>query len=879
MGGGQGWAVWGQVQDTLSCWSLYCLVTCLQRWGKYPRAGEGLSPDDPCFLTVMASDPSLPHVDQFQVVWPWRLPTARARRALPSRWSLYPDSVSYILGAGGHNFTLHLRKNRELLGSGYTETYTAANGSDVVEQLQGQDHCLYQGHVEGHQGSAASLSTCEGLRGFFRAGSVVHLIEPLDGAEEGRHALYQAQHLQQKRGTCGVSNASLEHILGPRIAAAFRPRHRPLSQEPRHVELYVVTDSTEFQKLRSREAVRRRVLEVVNHVDKLYQELSLRVALVGLEMWSKDKIDISPQADDTLENFLDWRTKELMGRHAHDNAQLITGVDFSGTTVGLAKVGSMCSRSSAAVNQVRRETRDQAQGGASGAQDHSQNPIGVASTMAHEMGHNLGMDHDENIQGCHCPVPQDSGGCVMAASIGLKFPRMFSQCSRADLETFVENPQTDCLRGALDPGRLVSDPVCGNKFVERGEQCDCGSTQECRDPCCNATYCQLTEGAECAQGACCHKCQVKPAGELCRAPKDVCDLGEYCDGQQPECPEDVFQENGTPCLGGYCHNGACPTLNQRCNDLWGPGTRAAAETCFSYSLLQRCQGSSLSRADPCGILYCQGGQKPPQRTSCAITHSFGHCQALVTEDGRAYETVPVGTRCGEGKVCSHKSECHCYPGWAPPYCAKPVSDMHGASGSLSTGVLVSVVLLVVMLLILVGVAFYLKPWDRHRKRNAAPKTSMGLTNPLFREGGGGGALGKSSAAAPTAGSPEAVLTTYSRQPPRPPASRETPKRPPPVPPATRSSPPFPVPMYTPQVLEQLRPAPPNKPLPELKATQVVRPTVAPPMPPTKPNAGGPTPSQAIKPTTVPPAPPTKLKSAPTQAVGTKIALKPLVQRR
>nr|XP_023415604.1 disintegrin and metalloproteinase domain-containing protein 8-like isoform X2 [Loxodonta africana] len=64
------------------------------------------------WLQVMASDPSLPHVDQFQVVWPWRLPTARARRALPSRWSLYPDSVSYILGAGGHNFTLHLRKNR-----------------------------------------------------------------------------------------------------------------------------------------------------------------------------------------------------------------------------------------------------------------------------------------------------------------------------------------------------------------------------------------------------------------------------------------------------------------------------------------------------------------------------------------------------------------------------------------------------------------------------------------------------------------------------------------------------------------------------------------------------------------------------------------------
>lgn len=27
-----------------------------------------------------------------------------------------------------------------------------------------QDHCLYQGHVEGYEGSAASISTCAGLR-------------------------------------------------------------------------------------------------------------------------------------------------------------------------------------------------------------------------------------------------------------------------------------------------------------------------------------------------------------------------------------------------------------------------------------------------------------------------------------------------------------------------------------------------------------------------------------------------------------------------------------------------------------------------------------------------------------------------------------------
>lgn len=65
--------------------------------------------------------------------------------------------------------------------------------------------------------------------------------------------------------------------------------------------------------------------------------------------------------------------------------------------------------------------------------------------------------------------------------------------------------------------------------------------------------------------------QVKPAGKLCRPHKDACDLEEYCDGQRPACPEDTFQENGTPCPGGYCYNGICPTMAQRCQDLWGPG--------------------------------------------------------------------------------------------------------------------------------------------------------------------------------------------------------------------------------------------------------------------------------------------------------------------
>ncbi|NXJ85296.1 ADAM8 protein, partial [Trogon melanurus] len=635
---------------------------------------------------------------------------------------------------------------RELLGQHYTETHYSADGTEITEKPDVQDHCFYQGHVRGDADSAASISTCGGLSGFFRVNETTFLLEPLEGDAAGQHAVYRAAHLRGKRGTCQESRATLEYDHEPKIPAAMklhRWKSAPLHKGPRYVELVLVVDNKEFRKHKDLRTVQNRMKEIVNHVDKLYQPLRLRVALIGLEVWShKDKIVVSPNPEVTLDNFLHWREAELLRRKPHDNAQLITGTDFHGTTVGLAKKLVMCTRDSGGVNQ-----------------DHSMNPIGAASTMAHEMGHNLGMSHDEDVAGCHCPVPKGDGGCVMAASVGLVYPKLFSRCSEQDMWQFLGDPRTSCLLNVPRADELYGGPVCGNQFVERGEQCDCGTPEECSDRCCNATTCQLREGAECAQGDCCQDCKVKAAGALCRASKNDCDLPEYCTGLSTECPEDVFQENGISCQNGkgYCYNGACPSHGEQCRALWGAGSGSPA-----LPTLPAPRAGDVK----CGTLLCLSNNASP--VLGGGFYSFGRlkCKAVIASNDAnevvaKLRLVPTGAKCGEEMVCyagrcqnllvygnkncsakcnnhgvcNHKRECHCEPGWAAPYCEQKISGMAEGSGSVVLAAVLAVLALCGVLLV-GGVVLLRGRGTRHfQKGRISGGPAASLANPVFQKGG------------------------------------------------------------------------------------------------------------------------------------------------
>uniref|UniRef100_A0A8D0DE44 ADAM metallopeptidase domain 19 n=1 Tax=Sander lucioperca TaxID=283035 RepID=A0A8D0DE44_SANLU len=591
-----------------------------------------------------------------------------------------------------------------------------------------QGHCFYHGEVLGMEGSSVAVSTCSGLRGLISLNtSISYLIEPLPvsmGAQQ--HAVFRAERLHLPRGSCRHHHGNKEHEEGLNnfIHGMMSPRSGRVRVGVSCFCVQCGLCRWQFEKHGSSlEKTKQKLLEAANLVDKYYKALSIRVALIGLEMWtSQDMINVSDNPHSTLAAFLSWRGKQLRTL-PNDNAQLITSVGFQGTTIGLAPLKAMCS--------------DYQSGGVN--TDHSESAVGVAATMAHEMGHNFGMSHDST--GC-CQAKAEDGGCIMAAATGHPFPRVFNDCNLKELRSYLSSGGGKCLFNLPNTRSMYGGQRCGNGYLEDGEECDCGEEEECTSPCCNANNCTLKAGAECAHGVCCHNCKLKSPGVLCRAPSGSCDLPEYCDGKAESCPANFYLVDGTSCAAGqaYCYTGMCLTLKQQCLSLWGQDGRPAPDLCFKKvneagDMYGNCGKDDLGkyrsckdRDAQCGKIQCLTSASKPlennavriettvsvgnQKIQCMGTHVYKPGQGDEGGQGDTLDPglVMTGTKCGEHSICfngecrnssflradecnakchghglcNNNHNCHCDVGWAPPLC-----DQKGSGGSVDSGPVIS----------------------------------------------------------------------------------------------------------------------------------------------------------------------------------------------
>lgn len=323
----------------------------------------------------------------------------------------------------------------------------------------------------------------------------------------------------------------------------------------------------------------------------------------------------------------------------HDNGHLLSGFNFDGATLGYAGVSTMCSFSTS--------------GGIDQTYDQHNNAALHGAIVAHEMGHNFGMQHDSTGPNT-APACPASGYIMNAAASVSNPPVQFSSCSVQNLNSFMATLYSNgnghtCLDNTPSVVFNTSG-VCGDGFVDANEQCDCGASNcqgaQSTDTCCNAQTCRfrtdLTPAASCrASDACCiaSTCQPRSAAAnyTCRAAVNECDLAEVCSGDGA-CPLDIYKGAGASCTSatdgaGMCYKASCVSANQMCriqgNTVNGGPWRASPDAAA-------CQ----SDGNPCATLYC-------------TSDTLQGCYAFQTNSNQDVQ-VPDGVPCGDNMQCKER---------------------------------------------------------------------------------------------------------------------------------------------------------------------------------------------------------------------------------
>ncbi|CAH2322806.1 disintegrin and metallo ase domain-containing 9-like [Pelobates cultripes] len=638
-----------------------------------------------------------------EIVFPQKVVNREKRNLDPHNTDQWEEKVSYSIQTSNGTLLLKLQRNRGFVSPDFERfEYHTHGGLRPLNHTRQTHSCYYRGTVDGVPNSLVVLSTCHGLNGLVHIEDKYFVIEPVKNTSQGEHLLFE---LEKPDGTsmCGVEDFEkmTPHTLLPSFYKLRRMK-RDVLPTTSYVELGMVVDNYRYGIDNSNTtAVEVEAIQLTNIVDSMFQPLNIRIVLTSLTIWaSGNPINVNAEsAGNVLGGFSTWRGS-TSGLKRTDISHLLIGRGAINGVLGMAFVGTVCSPS---------------YGTSISMFSSSTSLAGHTTVLAHELGHVLGMSHDDTCSG---------GNYIMHSSdAGAK---KFSTCSSSDFESLILRGGGTCLQNPPDPNQVLSIPECGNKIVDQGEDCDCGTVQECNNPCCDAATCKLTKGSACAQGLCCENCQFKVAGTPCRPQNGYCDFPEYCNGTNGLCPADFYKMNGYPCNNStsYCFNGICQTYEGQCQNLYGTTTTKAIDGCFTKGNLNgdafgNCGTTSsgyikCSTADSlCGKLFCTG-DNPNAILNGAVTFFYvNNTNKCFSANFNLGPDVPdpgmvrQGTGCGNGKacvnyscqnasalgyncdtkvkcndhgVCDNNGNCFCDNGWAPPNC-----NTRGYGGSIDSG--------------------------------------------------------------------------------------------------------------------------------------------------------------------------------------------------
>ncbi|XP_063494721.1 A disintegrin and metalloproteinase with thrombospondin motifs 7 isoform X2 [Symphalangus syndactylus] len=367
----------------------------------------------------------------------------------------------YELQYRGRELRFNLTANQHLLAPGFVSETRRHGGLGRAHIRAHSPACHLLGEVQDPEleGGLAAISACDGLKGVFQLSNEDYFIEPLDGAparpgHAQPHVVYKRQAPERlaQRGdssapsTCGVQ-VYLE--LEPRRERWEqrqqwrRPRLRRLHQrsvsKEKWVETLVVADA-KMVEYHGQPQVESYVLTIMNMVAGLFHDPSIgnpiHITIVRLVLLEDEEEDlkITHHADNTLKSFCKWQKSINMKGDAHplhhDTAILLTRKDLCAAmnrpceTLGLSHVAGMCQpHRSCSINE--------------------DTGLPLAFTVAHELGHSFGIQHDGSGNDCE---PVGKRPFIMSPQLLYDAaPLTWSRCSRQYITRFLDRGWGLCL--------------------------------------------------------------------------------------------------------------------------------------------------------------------------------------------------------------------------------------------------------------------------------------------------------------------------------------------------------------------------------------------------------------------------------------------------